>query len=1263
MSAGPQSVSGAAAEAQAPLEIRLLGPLEVSRGGEVVALGGPRQGALVALLCLHRARVVSVDEIVDELWGESPPATARHMVEVYVSKLRGLLGPSFLVTRRPGYVLELDPESVDIDRFEGLAADGEEALAERDHQLAASRFAGALGLWRGLALADFTFEPFAQSEIARLEELKLLAEEGRIDAELGLGQAAELVAEIEGLIETAPFRERLRAQLMLALYRAGRQADALEAYRSAREVLVEELGVEPGHGLRDLERAILAQEEWLVDEPCVSPQLKRASRKVVTLLFVEIATRGQGSDFEALQPLEQQQRAAAGEVMAFHGARLEHFPDGTLMGVFGTPAHDDDALRAVRAAVDLRKQGVASRAVVETGELLVGEQRAVSGPAIRSGVLLLAATPAGEILVGPQAHRLTEHAATFRRPLALAGTTTWPLQSVTSDAPIAPLREYGPFVGRNRELAELKNAFARSAREKTPALYVVVGEPGIGKSRLASVLVNELEEDAQVAVGRCVAYGKGITFLPLRDVIRALSGDEETPEALAALVEAAEHPDAISRRLAAAIGVLDDSYPVEEICWAARLFFEALARERPLLILIEDLHWAAPTFLNLLTHVISVAHDAPIFLLCMARPELFEDNPDWGQPDEHTHRLELTGLANEEVAELAMRLDFTALSDERRRGLVDTADGNPLFLEQLIAFALEAGTPESALDLPLSLQSLLAARIDRLGPGERTVLECSSIVGRDFYLGAVTELLPAEALRTAPRHFESLRRRGLVESARSPLSFEDALRFRHALIQEAAYRSLSRERRARLHERLAPWLAERPALGGDETVGYHLEQAYRYKAELNFGEDVTRPLALRAGARLSAAGESALARHDLPAAVNLLARATALQEAGGEPRLDLRVELGAALFHVGQGAKGLAVLDDVLPLATAANEASLEWRARLERNYVLSQLDGRALSNEEGLRQAESAIPALGPDGDKWALARAWLAVTQGRFWVGRHEDALEASEHAVEYARRAGDRRLETGALRVRCMALWSGETPAEEAAERCAEVAANAENKEVLACALQNLAGLRAMQGRFEEARDLVGESLAIYEELGLMVRVAITIGLFRASIHSLGGDLVAAERDQRRAIALLEAGGETAARSTIMASLAGTLYDLGRYSEAEQQADLSVVVAGEDDYDATSRVLVVRAKLFARRDEFDLAEAAIDEVLRQIDATDDIEARGYHRTDKAEVLLLAGKPDEAASCLEQAVAFLEQKGNVVLAGEARAKLKDIRAREAAL
>lgn len=1237
-------------------EICLLGPLELRRGGQPVRLGGAHARTLLALLSLYRGTVVSVDRIVDGLWGESPPPTARHMVEVYVSKLRKVLGADVVVTRRPGYLLAVDPESVDVARFERLLAEGRDALGEADWTVAAARLENGLSLWRGPALADFAYEPFAQTEIARLEELRLLAEEEWLEADLELGKGAELVAKLEELIAAAPFRERFRAQLVLALYRAGRQADALAAYRSARETFVEELGIEPGPTLRELERAILAQEESLNSPRALDrrrPEV-RETRRIVTVLFVELAVPEAKSDPEALRHVVTRQLERAEDVLQRHGAFVERVPDGSVMAVFGSPvAHEDDAVRSLHAVSELRELGVASRAAVDTGEVLAGPELVVRGPVVRAAAQLLASASSDEVLAGELTWRLAAHSAQFEAA-DLDAANAWRLVGVERGAALRPLLLAAPVVGRRKELAELRKALARAVHERRPHLVTIVGEAGIGKSRLAREFASAAKAEARFLTGRCLAYGEGITYWPLREMIRELAPDESV-QALNALVPGLADGERIARRLAATVGLVEDVYPVEEVRWAARRFFEQLASERPLVLVFEDVHWAEPSFLDLLRHILDVGDDAPILLVCLTRPEMLE-GPDGAQTI-----LVLEALSASEAEELVSRLDpAETLPRDHRAQLLAAAEGNPLFLEQLVAFATERRSQAHHLDVPPTLQALLAARLDLLGPGESAVVECAAVVGREFWVAAVAELLPPEARTTLLRHLEGLERKELLEPEGSALPFERAFRFRHVLIQEAAYRSLPKERRAELHERLSGWLERTNAAGGgdqDEIAGYHLEQAYECRAEVSLADESMRALALGAGEKLSAAAERALARNDLPAAANLLTRATGLYEAGGRPRPELLVDLGAALLQLGEGPRALAVLEAVLQAARATREPALEWRAKLERDYTVFHLESGVLSTEEGLRNAECAVRALERLGDERALSRAWRSVTQCRLWLGRMASSLDASERALYYARRAGDRQGEIWTLRIHIMALWTGPTPAVEAARRCEEILAAAENEEVVACALENLGGLRAMQGRSDEARRLVDSSAAIYEALGLTLRRAFCVGIHRTEVHTLSGDLAAAEQDLRSAIELFESIGDKSTRSLAIAWLAGTVYDVGRYSEAEQHVETGEQLSVVDDYAANSKLRAVQGKILARRGEFERAKAAAQEAVRIADATDDLDSRGQLWMDEAEVLKLAGEPEGAASCLRRAIDLLEQKGNIVLAGRARARLAELR------
>jgi DNA-binding SARP family transcriptional activator len=510
----------------------------------VLPLGGPKQRSLLAMLVLHANEVVSSSRLIDALWGERPPATALAAVHNYASQLRREVGlEDVLVTRAPGYVLELDPDQLDLRRFERLVEEARGAVGES----AAAKLREALMLWRGAPFADFAFEPFAQTEIVRLEELWLVALEGRIEADLASGRHAELVGELEALVRGHPLRERLRAQLMVALYRSGRQAEALEAYQNARDTLVDELGIEPREELRRLQRAILDQDPSLElaslpPRPTPAPEAALPAarepmgeqRKTVTVLSCGLVDP---SAFEGL--LDPEARRVFVDrycdtvcgVLERHGATVERLVDDAVLAVFGVPLlHEDDALRALRAAVELddalaplaaqleRERGVRLElgVGVSTGEVLVGHgAAAVRGDVVTTAVALQRAAPPGAVVFGETTRRLVRDAVradAFEVPRGgrVTQIQAWKLAEVRTEAPAIARRLDAPLVDREPELDQLRQAFDRAVRQRTSYLFTLFGPPGIGKTRLSDEFVRS-GTDALVLVGRCLSHGEGIT--------------------------------------------------------------------------------------------------------------------------------------------------------------------------------------------------------------------------------------------------------------------------------------------------------------------------------------------------------------------------------------------------------------------------------------------------------------------------------------------------------------------------------------------------------------------------------------------------------------------------------------------------------------------------------------------------------------------------------------------------------------------------------
>ena len=670
------------------MEFGLLGPLEVRGGDGPLRLPARKQRALLALLLLHANRVVARERLIDLLWGEAPPESAVKALQVYVSQLRKLLPAGILVTRAPGYLLEVEPKAVDLLRFERLVAEARAA----DPARASSLLAEALGLWRGPPLAEFREEPFARVEARRLEDLRLAALEERIEADLALGRHAELVGELEALVGEDPHRERLRGQLMLALYRSGRQADALAAYQDARAVLLEELGLDPGDELQRLEKAILVHDPSLELLAAVATggtgARVRPNRKLVTVLRAAVVSStelGEGVDPEALSALRaaflDRMRSAAER----HGGVVEDIGEAAT-AVFGVPAvHEDDALRALRAAVETREAmnelGIEGRIGVESGEVVVGgaEQRVIGRVVTVAARLEQSAEP-GEIRLGEQTLGLARDAVTAEpvKPLVVERKNepvpVWRLVSVSAEPPMRA--NDSPFVGRQRELSTLSDAWERVGSEQSCELVTVIGTAGVGKSRLVAELLRRV--DATVAVGRCLSYGAGITYWPVVDLLAQLQPSlPDLDPAVATTLRA----------------LLDDEGEAStgELAWAFRKFVEAVARERPLLLVFDDIQWAEEALLELTEHLALVSVGVPILLVCMARPELLERRPGWKGV------LRLEALSARESAQLVQaRLGGREPAVSER--IVAAAGGNPLFLEaeQCAQVVLAPGSFRSA---------------------------------------------------------------------------------------------------------------------------------------------------------------------------------------------------------------------------------------------------------------------------------------------------------------------------------------------------------------------------------------------------------------------------------------------------------------------------------------------------------------------------------------------------------------------------------------
>jgi tetratricopeptide (TPR) repeat protein len=706
----------------------------------------------------------------------------------------------------------------------------------------------------------------------------------------------------------------------------------------------------------------------------------------------------------------------------------------------------------------------------------------------------------------------------------------------------------------------------------------------------------------------------------------------------------------VLERLRTVTSADDGGAPSTEVFWAVRRLLERMSERRPLLVVFEDLHWAEPTMLDLVEYLAAFA-SGPLVLLCIARPELLETRPSLASA-----MLQLEQLSETETAELVEALGVGDADLQQR--ITSTSEGNPLFAEQLAAMTADAA-PSDAIVLPASIHALLAARIDSLEAAERRTLERASIVGKEFWPRALVGLSSRADEPFVTNRLLSLVRKGLVQPSRSEVPGEDAYRFRHSLICDETYAGIPKAVRAELHERFARWLQaqdEGSRLGEhDEIIGYHLEQAYRCRTELVPHDDETRALALEAGGLLADAGRRALAREDVPAAVVMFERALALLPDDDRGRSELLTELGSAAMRAGEWERARGLLDEAISSAKRDGDRRSELRALIELQWHRSYTEPEGAADDDR-RVAEATIPELERIGDHLGLAKGWWLLSESHLIAGRWAARTDALERAIVHARQLQDE----GQLRVLealyAQALYYGPTPVAEAVKRCSALLAEAPGAPTFEAGIATtLAGLRAMEGSFEEARELYTNSIAVYQEFGLRFRRAAR-AIVGAQIEVFAGDLGAAEEELRTGYSMLEEMGESGVRSTLASLLADVIALRGNDAEAERFVEITRSTAAESD--VMPQVLWRRAlaRTTVRRGDALEAEKLARDAVALADETDSLDLRAGTLAALGEVLAEAGRNEEAAASVDEARALYELKGNLAatqVAGLARGRV----------
>ncbi|WLQ32247.1 adenylate/guanylate cyclase domain-containing protein [Streptomyces castrisilvae] len=993
-------------------------------------------------------------------------------------------------------------------------------------------------------------------------------------------------------------------------------------------------------------------------------------RRVVTVVFCDLvgSTALSGRlDPETLRTVTLRYFALMRTRIEEHGGTVEKFIGDAVMAVFGVPArHEDDAHRALAAArsmvtgldglnADLdRRHGVrlAVRIGVNTGEVVVNadptaRQALVSGEVVNIAARLEQHAGTGEILIGPATLRaagpsaVTEPAGALALKGVAAPVPAHRLIALHEDDPERVRRFDTPFIGREQELAELRLLLRKLATDPRSHLVTVYGEAGLGKTRL---LREWLRDRPAYGEGRCRPYGETGTLAPLAEAVRQVLLAVGEDAGLARL-PAPERTEADQALRLLRGGLLADGTPspsTDDTLMALACLLDALSRERPVVLVLDDCHWASAPLLDLADRLLDELDRSAVALVCAARPELLETHPGWGSGRMRSASLMLTPLTRQEAAALAGELVEVAA---HRQGVLesalDRAEGNPLYLEHLTAVAAECD------DLPLTVHALLGARIDALPPEERTLLQLAAVLGREFHRADLTGLAAAEEARTADSATGLLRgllRRRLIETGDRSRAASAVLRFGSALVQETAYRGMAKKVRARRHEHAARVLTGRAA--GDAAVGTHLARAHRLLTELGTYDEDTDVLRARAAGLLTRAGAAALARSDLAWADDLLTQALDLAVPGEPVAAEAARRLGETKAARGDAVRGRELLAGALGTAERAGDVLGAAHARL----ALTALDPRHGS------AADVAEAALGPftaAGDDQGIARACVRMAQDRQRRGRHAQAEALLSRALDHADRVDaepERALALGAFGI---SLWRGPTPVARAVERCEQLLAahGAGRPTVRATLACPLAVLLALHGRPDEARALLAEAAGIAHGLGY-AESALFVPLFAAEVEALTGT-------PERRLALLDeaarAGREldaTGALPGIARERARLLLERGEPAQALALPDpLEAGLPPAESADA----LGLRARALALAGEPAAARTRARRATAAAGDTDSPVVRGTAALDLAHTLRTLALPGEAAREARTALRHFAAKGHRLGADRAAAFADD--------
>ena len=1257
------------------VECRLLGDVALLLDGDPVAMGGHRQQSVLALLALQRERPITATRLADRLWPDDQPLSAIKTIQVYIARIRRALGPEAarISSTASGYRFALADDELDAACFERGLRQAREALAGGSSDGVVAMLERALAEWSGPALGDLAGEPFARREAGRLEELRLQAIEELFEIRIADGSGRETIGDLRRLVADQPGRERLWRLLMLALYDDGRQSEALEAYQAARRYLADELGLDPSPDLQELERAILTQEAQRSKRRAVVPRshpgsdqtaapLVRRSRRVVTVLRADLVPPEGPLDPENREARGIRAVEAVRRAVERHGGILGATGQDGVTSVFGlTIAREDDALRAIRAAVELTDRRPSAdgdelilRVGVATGEVVTGafepDRSMLTGASLEVATSLAGHAAPHEILLSAETAQLLGEAASIER-VSLSGgdapaSSAIHLLSLTGGETIVR-HTTTPFVGRGVELNGLLEVFEKVSADGTPRLATVIGAPGVGKSRLVAEAFARMAERATVLRSRCLPYGDGITFWPVRELVLGASGitpDDSPDEAsskLDAVLAGVDGGDVAATLIASIIGSGDAVESAEEIPWAVRRLFEALSAKRPLVFLVDDLQWAEPALIDLLGHILDLGC-GPILAVAIARPELEDRRADWLA---RSNLFRLDALEEHDAAQLLDRLVPDLHAGPSRRRILAATEGNPLFIEQYVAYLRDTledkgsghdvRTATDDLSIPPTIAALLAARLDHLPEPERLLLARAAVIGRTFWSTALTDLIPSGERGDLPRRLAELARRGLIRPERSAFPEDEAFRFRHLLIRDAAYATLLKRERAELHERFADWLENRvTAIRGayDLILGYHLEQAYQYRIELGDDGPRARLLADRALAFITPAGQAGEERGDTHATISLLRRALDLAPPTRQ-RIELLISLGATLQAAGDDEAFEAVDRDVRALLAEHPDEGLAHRRWLTQAMYNASLDSvpeariafeyyERVGDRMGMIHALE-VAVMHPDPVSDAVERLDEAIALA-FEIGRPDRAASISARSA-WIFPYSPVPVPDGLTRLRRYLEWAGT------------------NGFARAMILMHLGELEAMEGRGGAWRRRFEEAKTIIDDLGLL----FPLGVFGYPAFLGMTELSAGE--PARVVALLEEccsaldlRGDAPRLASVAPETARVLLAVGRTDDVEHYAWWGRDVAEDDDLDAQGSWRLAIAGLRSLQDRHEEAIALAGEAVAILVDTDRAVLRQQANLVLAEAFRRSGDEPAAIAAAQESRRLAAEKQN---------------------